>query len=237
MKSFKEKVPVFLLGLMFGVLIAGSFFILKLDDYLKDLSVYKTITNSFGDKPSEVKELSRTPARSTKPSKKNKHKQIVLESVDTIPSKPSRVNKTVPVDTMGMLSTDSIGSSQENIIVKKDELISTITLEINNVSPASSRAAKDSLLQKVSGIRDDRNAGKQMINVEFWRSPLNYKGYKLSKYKMVLYGIPGSEGIKIYRLDDVIYLKYNSFIYRLDYVSEFKPYERITDENITSKLR
>ena len=59
----------------------------------------------------------------------------------------------------------------------------------------------------------------------------------MSKYKLVLYGLASAEGLKLFKLDDVIYLKSSSFIYRLDAVGDFKPYERITDESIINKLK
>jgi hypothetical protein len=50
----------------------------------------------------------------------------------------------------------------------------------------------------------------RLFNIEFWTSPLHYKGYKMGKYKLVLYGINATDDIKIYRLDDVVYLKNNA---------------------------
>jgi hypothetical protein len=75
------------------------------------------------------------------------------------------------------------------------------------------------------------------LNIEFWSSPLNYKGYKMSKYKLVLYGIASAEGLKLFKLDDDIYMKSASFVYHLDAFSDFKAYERITDESIIFKLK
>ena len=125
----------------------------------------------------------------------------------------------------------------DDVVVRKDELFSTKTLEVLNLDPVAKMTSKDSLLQKVSGIKDDRSASKQFLNIEFWSSPLNYKGYKMSKYKLVLYGIASPEGLKLYKLDDITYIRSSSFIYRLDASGDFKPYERITDESITTKLK
>ena len=139
------------------------------------------------------------------------------------------------------MSKDSLALQSENsddIIVRKDELLSTKTVDVVNLNPLASRNnAKDSLVQKISGIKDDKNVSQQFFNIEFWQSPLNYKGYKMSKYKIILYGIESPEGLKIFKVDDLIYLKKNSTVYKLDYSSEFKSYEHITDENIISKLK
>ena len=70
-----------------------------------------------------------------------------------------------------------------------------------------------------------------------WQSPLNYKGYKMSKYKIALYGIVNIEGLKIYTLDDVIYLRNGSMVYKLEFSSEYKSYENIVEESLLSKLK
>lgn len=232
MNSFKEKAQVFIVGLSFGLLIAGAFFILKLDDYFKELSVYKKMAQTFTmskpvDKSTEAQplQIKKNDAPVLRP------KPIVI--YDTV--KHSLDNSPMSSRTDSVLHTDSLNS--EEIVVRKDELLATKTLEVNNLNPVASRNAKDSVLQKVSGIKDDKLSGKQMFNIELWSSPLNYKGYKLSKYKMVLYGINNFDGMKLYKLDDIIYLKVNSAIYKLDYASDFKPYEHITDEQIINKLK
>jgi hypothetical protein len=129
-------------------------------------------------------------------------------------------------------------STPEDIVVRKDELLSTKTVEVINLNPTANRAnAKDSLLQKVSGIKDDRVNSKQFFNIELWQSPLNYKGYKMSKYKIVLYGITSTDGWKVYTIDDLVYLKNATTVYKLENSTDFRAYEHITDENIISKLK
>ena len=47
MSSFKEKSQGFIIGIMVGLIVAGGFFILKLDDYFKELNFYKSVSNTF----------------------------------------------------------------------------------------------------------------------------------------------------------------------------------------------
>ena len=120
-----------------------------------------------------------------------------------------KTNFVIDADTLkNHISKDSLASASVNsddIIVRKDELLSTKTFEVINLNPSANRTnAKDSLLQKVSGIKDDKNNSQQFFNIELWQSPLNYKGYKMSKYKIILYGIESSDGLKIVKLDDII---------------------------------
>ena len=41
---FRDKLQVFFLGLLFGLVIGGGFFLLKMDQYVKELSFYRSIT-------------------------------------------------------------------------------------------------------------------------------------------------------------------------------------------------
>lgn len=251
MGNFKEKSQSFIIGLMAGLIIAGGFFILKLDDYFKELNFYKNIAKTFvsdsKNLESSVKSEDTEPVQEKK-IKPNISKNKSVSIIDSIDMKKNKTDLVLDADSLKKyLSMDTVVSkntsviattSSEDIIVRKDELLSTKTVEIINLSPvASSRNSKDSLLQKVSGIKDDKNATKQFINIELWQSPLNYRGYKMSKYKIALYGLTSLEGVKVYILDDVIYLKNGAIVNKLENSSEFRPYERITEENLISKLK
>ncbi|MCE9539503.1 MAG: hypothetical protein K8R85_09825 [Bacteroidetes bacterium] len=251
MSNFKEKSQSFIIGLMTGLLIAGGFFILKLDDYFKELNFYKNIAKTF---VSDAKNLeSSVKSEDVEPVKEKKTKPSLsknksISSADSIDLKKAKTDLVLDADTLKKyLAVDTVeiknpsaitSSSSEDIVVRKDELLSTKTVEIINLSTVTSnRNSKDSLLQKVSGIKDDKSITKQFINIELWQSPLNYRGYKMGKYKIALYGLTSLEALKIYILDDVIYLKNGAIVNKLENSSEFRPYERITEENLISKLK
>ena len=234
MSSFKEKTYGFIIGILVGLIVAGGFFIFKLDDYFKELSFYKSVSNTFSSdsKTSEPIVDEEVAPKSTETKKKKKEAVITVD-------KYGEDEKVVVADT-NKVAKDSLtleNPSSADVVVRKDELLSTKTLEVINLDPVAKMNGKDSLLQKVSGIKDDRVSGKNYLNVEFWSSPLNYKGYKMSKYKLILYGVSSPEGLKIFKLDDVMYLKSTSFVYRLDPTGEFRPYERITDESVLNRLK
>jgi hypothetical protein len=238
MSSTREKVQIFTIGLTIGLLIAGAFFVLKLDDYFKELSLYKKVTQTFSSQPKPAEPEAPEPEKTGKKSN-TKIKIKEQEAIDSANITTTAEVTTAAPDTLKNKSDslNALMTADNDIVVKKDEMLGTRTLEVFNLSPVAKNNSKDSLLQKVSGIKDDKPGTKQMFNVELWSSPLNYKGYKLSKYKMVLYGIGSVDGIKLYRLDDAIYLKNAGIVYKLDYTADFKQYERITDEQIINKLK
>lgn len=229
MGSFKEKSQGFIIGIMVGLIVAGGFFILKLDDYFKELNFYKSVANTFSSENKKEEPKKEETVRPVK--KKQKAKPVLSENTED-------VKEATSLSETPSLIQDSLiqETPPDGILIRKDELLSTKTLEVMNLDPVAKMNSKDSLIQKVSGVKDDRNF-KQFLNIEFWSSPLNYKGYKMNKYKLVVYGIPSAEGLKLFKLDDVIYLKLASFVYRLDASADFKAYERITDEEVLNKLK
>jgi hypothetical protein len=241
MSNFREKAQVFIIGLSIGLLIAGAFFILKLDDYFKELNLYKKVTQTFSSPHPSSESIEKTDTTEKKEKKQNlRSAKTKQEDLLDSAAETAKTDLVLDADTL-RVKGDSLNAAmvaEDDIVVKKDELLLTKTLDVYNLDPtANKQSSKDSLLQKVSGIRDDKSGSRQMFNIELWASPLNYKGYKMSKYKIVLYGIQSLENAKLYRLDDVIYLKSAAMVYRLDYASDFKQYERITDEQITNKLK
>jgi|ERR1043165_1170911 hypothetical protein len=235
MGKFREKSQGFIIGIMVGLIVAGGFFILKLDDYFKELNFYKTLASSFTSETKEdVKPVAEKETTTAALPKKSNKSIVSQETEKEVEIEPKSIPDTlqVPVDSL-ILETPQM---EEGIVIRKDELLSTKTLEVINLDPVAKMTQKDSLLQKVSGIKDDRGS-RQYFNLEFWSSPLNYKGYRMSKYKLILYGLSSAEGLKLFKLDDVVYMKSTGVVYRLDPTGDFKPYERITDETIISRLK
>lgn len=233
MSSFKEKAFGFIIGILVGLIVAGGFFIFKLDDYFKELSFYKSVSNTFSSDTKTVEPNVQEEVAPKSEIKKKKKEPVITVDENGEDVKVVKLDTTkVAIDSLTLVNPNS-----DDVFVRKDELLSTKTLEVLNLDPVAKMNGKDSLLQKVSGIKDDKNSSKQYLNLEFWSSPLNYKGYKMSKYKLILYGLSSPEGLKIFKLEDVLYIKSSAFVYRLDATGEFKPYERITDELILSRLK
>ncbi len=247
MSRFKEKTQGFIMGLMVGLLVAGGFFILKLDTYFKELNFYKSFIHTFTSesKTNELIENNKGSASEQEDKSATQNQNNKTNSgKDSVKKTYSFITQNIEdEDTLGLMSstqdtTNDNSFDKDEVVVKKDELIGAKTFEVINLNPLpKTSSAKDSLLQRVSGVQEEKNTGKQLFNIEFWKSPLNYKGYKMSKYKIVLFGIASDEGIKVFKQDDAIYLKNLSTVYKLDYANELKPYEKINDESIINKLK
>lgn len=138
------------------------------------------------------------------------------------------------MDSDTVMSLDVSENYNEN--VKKDELDQAKIIEVVNISYEPKSGNKDSLLSVISGVQIDKQQG-EIINlyVEFWKSPLNYKGYKLGKNKLIIYGISPEENLKMIYLNDQYFLKLgNNSIVKLSTGDDFKNFEKVTNPSITN---
>lgn len=66
-----------------------------------------------------------------------------------------------------------------------------------------------------------QNANEQKVTVEFWKSPINYRGYKRSPNKIVIYGILNFNEVQFISKDKNVYLIDNNNKYSLKLTDEF----------------
>ncbi len=230
------------MGLMLGLLVGCGFFIFKLDDYFRELDFYKHLSQRQEpvqeEKVNEKLNGKNKVTTPYQPVAKLKITEVNVDSVRNATEPVSRTSDSIPErDTLTIPAlAGGIPDRDNSIVVRKDELLETRQVELLNMTMLAS-TSKDSLLQKVSGIRDDGNSGKQAITVEFWHSPINYKGYKMAKNKVVLFGMDRPEEISLYKLDEGIYIKLQKGVYKLDYTNVFRQLERINDEALLARLK
>lgn len=139
-------------------------------------------------------------------------------------------------DTVLGSTTTSIGqqSDREIFLIRKDELLGVRNIEIVNLQYDSSDRMRDSILAVVSGIKESKK--DNYMSAEFWQSPVNYKGYKMSKTKIVLYGMSPDEDVTLYLLDADFFMKENQVVFKLTYTDEYRQLEKINDPLVLSKL-
>lgn len=238
-QHFKDKIQVFVIGLLLGLLVAGSFFIFKLDSYFTELKLYKRLSQKSEQKV-ELKKEEKIDEMPTKAVKSNSYKPAkkinTTATVDTLKvAKVDMRDSITSPDTLKLASLMEV-KEENTIVVKKDILVSTRQINIENLSPVII-GNKDSLLNKVSGVRKDNARALHSMNVEFWNSPINYKGYKMTKNKIVLFGITDHDEIKLYTLEDTIYLKLKQGVFKLLHTDEFRQFDRVSDETLLVQLK
>ncbi len=245
MSNFKDKLQVFFLGLLLGLLLGGGFFLFKLDQYVKELSIYKSFSHSkdqTAEHISDKDEKNNEKINSKYKPLPHSDQPQTMQHTDSLSSKKANF-KAAGSSADSLKNTDSVSfqaRQNEEIVLRKDLLLNSRSIEILNMSPVASNStlSKDSLAAKLAGVREEHPANsRQFCSLEFWTSPLNYKGYKMNRNKIVLYGFNGSESLKVYKLDEEIYLQEGSQVFHLDNTNEFHPYDKVSSEAILSKLK
>ncbi len=221
--QFGNRLQVFLLGLLFGIVLSGGFFLLKLDDYVKDFAMNNPLVNQDDKEEDETSTQDQSTDKQVKPKKNNTTTDVSDENDVT------DVNDSLSSDdtTGNVFITDPNGE----IVVRTNELLGEKVISLVNLDGIK---AIDSIRSKEAGIKEE--PGKS-VTVEFWRSPLNYKGYTLSRSRLVLFGFGTDENIALYRLDQSMFMKTNGGVFRLENTADFRQLERVTDESLLARLQ
>ncbi len=127
---------------------------------------------------------------------------------------------------------DSLGVSEKqnienDIVVKKDELIFVKITDIIN----KNRYHLDSLLTDAPS-----GSSKNSIKIEFWLSPVNYNGYKMTDNKLIIYGIQNYTETMLITYNNSFFLRNYNIYYPIEKTESFKPLVRLTNQTLISQL-
>lgn len=70
----------------------------------------------------------------------------------------------------------------------------------------------------------DTDPQNQSLHVEFWESPVNYRGYKLSGKQLIIFGLSPGEDFRFEHHQDGIWMHYNGKIYLLRESTGYMPF-------------
>ncbi|MBD3637270.1 MAG: hypothetical protein HUJ25_07965 [Crocinitomicaceae bacterium] len=143
---------------------------------------------------------------------KVENEDVVLK--DSAVSRKDTLIAEQPEDTLG----------EENISIRTEKMIDQKWIAVHVIEDFEN---KDSLIKKALGIEDKMPT---KILVEFWESPLNFTGYKLSKSKLVMYGMSTGVDYKLYRRKSDYFLSAETFYYSLKETEEFLPYLEVSKD-------
>lgn len=149
----------------------------------------------------------------------------------------------IPIIDVTVNDTDSLDSSPpaiilntDDIVVKKEVLLQQLTTKV--VKPSSSghqtpNKQIDSLLHKNSNIK---TVDRDVYKIEYWESPIHYKGYKLANNKLVLYGLEPDFKNQLVLLEDHLYFRHETGLFLIEPTFNSKPFKMVNDELIIQQL-
>ncbi len=214
---FRDKLQVFFLGLLFGLVLGGGFFVLKLDQYVKELSFYKSLTQP---KPDQNDLVTVDPKTETeKPLVKKNRKE------NYSPPRTDSIGNNQVLDGDSSMRVAYNGNNNDGIVIRKDELLGQKTYSAQNID---SKNPNDSVASKEIPTS---------VSVEFWKSPLNYHGYKFSRTKLILFGYGDQDLVSVFKMENSTFLKCLTGVYKIEPTTEFHQMERVTDESLLAKIK
>lgn len=216
----------FLSGILFGMLAAIGIVFLIMNDFSPSRLFGSNENNSsidtIVDLTTEFESKSRKVNKSTPltPSPSNYQEGTFIDSSFIAPN-----------------STDSLATTSntnEEIVVRRDELLKSILIEASVIGKPSQSIKTDSLLNVFQG---GQNTNENTFRLEFWQSPVNFKGFKLIRNGIISFGLDPEDITKLFDLNGTLILRSGNFFYRIYPTDRFMPYQRITDENTIKQLR
>ena len=208
LKKLKRKIPTFVFGLSIGLLVGIGFFVLKIND------LFNKLKESASEKITVIEKTVNTTDEDETTKNKNRFKINFKKS--------TKINYS---------EVDSLIKEDSGINIASDELLTVKNIKIIQIGEFI--PSKDSSDIQKTRI-DDTNS--DLYFVEFWKTPLNSKGYRFTKNKIMLYGFDDFSNLTLYEIDHSFYIKSSDQVYKLLYSSEFKQLDRVLDSELLAKI-
>ena len=236
----KNKVFVFTLGLLAGLTI-GVLFSVAIKELIAQFKELHISLNRINLKQSQLSQRldsiqgklvpdAKKPANIATQTNAKPAIQTAAKNTTQQDVKNSDAAKSNTVASMGSVD-------DSNIVVMTNQLITVMTIRLRNNDTSSvskKSAATDSTLASMSDV--DNTKITATYRIEFWKSPLNYKGYKMSAGKIILYGLTPDIPVRITLTDDNYYIQVGQMFYKMEFTDDYRPFEKVLDKTILKKL-
>jgi hypothetical protein len=208
LKKLKRKIPTFVFGLSIGLLVGIGFFVLKIND------LFNKLKESASEKITVIEKTVNTTDEDEKTKNNNRFKINFKKS--------TKINYS---------EVDSLIKEDSGINIASDELLTVKNIKIIQIGEfIPSKDSSDIQKTRLDDINSD------LYFVEFWKTPLNSKGYRFTKNKIMLYGFDDFNNLTLYEIDHSFYIKSSDQVYKLLYSSEFKQLDRVLDSELLAKI-
>lgn len=207
----RRNIPTFVFGVSIGLLVGVGFFVFKINDLFNRIKSSAAGTVTVIEQP-----VKNVPVPSDEVKKKNRERfKIDL-------SKSRQVN---------YREVDSLIALDSKLNIATDELLAVKSVKVIRIGDNNS--GNDSLVSKLANVEEPSS---DVYYIEFWKTPLNSKGYRFSKNKVVLYGFQDYTNVELYELNRNYYFKCADQVYKLSYGADFRPLERVVDGELLARI-
>lgn len=134
------------------------------------------------------------------------------------------------VNANGNLNFEITGSNE---VVKKEKLLKVSKVKVVKKVTEKTKQAADTLLNTVNLKADTY---PDHLEIEFWQTPLNSKGYRAGKNKIAIYGLDPETLFELFLLNEGLFLRNANSVFKIEKSPEFKPLRIVTDKEILAQL-
>ena len=186
----------------------------------------------------------------------NKSEKPYIEESKVIRSSTdeSGTSEMSDVEDAGNIDTITVLNSNQDlneVVVKKDQLLisqslfiqdDSVTQKKNNRAGGSTQPSlSENVAEKLNpaaGLENPEIKDHKSVQllVEFWISPINYRGYKMYRNKLVLFGMEEPDAIQLFRRDGKLYMRHLNDYFLLEPTEEFTSYQSVKDKEFSSQL-
>lgn len=206
--QFKRKIAPFIFGVSIGLIVGVGFFVFKLNDWFNKLKASRT----------EHITVIQQPVRDTAAAARKRKES------------PERFKISLGKTKVNYKEVDSLIRSDEDINIATEELLSVKNVKVIRIGDNVSE--HDTLAAKLARVEENQ---RDLYFIEFWKTPLNAKGYRFSKNKIMLYGFMDFN-VLLYELDKSYYIKSADQVYRIFYGADFRKLERVVDSELLARI-
>lgn len=224
MKAAAGRMIWFVSGLLFGMFICIILYILFSGNPRFISIVQKVVSrDTIIDKSIEINakplNIKKTSKADLEINKTNEDEQVIAYTENYLTTEDTSIN--------------IAANNNNDLSIRKDELIQIVQILLRDLDPPTVKKSADSLLEQFEGLQIGND--RKTFTVELWRSPINYRGYKMIKNKIIAFGLDANDVIEIFKMDGKIYLRQANQLYTMKQTNEFDSFKR-TEEDIKMKL-
>jgi hypothetical protein len=211
MMRLKRKIPTFIFGVTVGLVVGAAFFVFKIND------LFDKVKDSAREHITVIEQ----PVKNIPEQAEEKKK--IREKFKINIGKSAKVN---------YHEVDSLIREDSNLNIATDELMSVKNVKVIRIGDNLSDG--DTVAGKLANVSEVKPA--DLYFVEFWKTPLNSKGYRFTRNKIMLYGFVDFNDVLVYEVDKNYYIKCSGQVYRINYTSDFRKLERVMDSDLLAKI-
>jgi hypothetical protein len=233
MHNKPNKFIFLFIGIMIGFFLGSGIVWYKLTNNINDLfSLYKGLL--FEKNKQEIKTIVSKSVNEEINSEKKYKNTYIPDSL--LRNSDDEDNQISDRDSLTSAKTQAENNSSDgNIVVAKDEMIALKKYPIENLKTGIQHNKNlDSLLTDDKTPKSKKNDNS--VTVEFWKSPINYKGYRYDNYKLIVFGLNDYDVTRFKHYENSLYLKCRNDYYQIEPTEKFRALSIVSNSELIKNL-